>query len=53
MNSSSQLDDIFSRMEPADTLGRIDDPSSPPGSLKWEQPATKDSPRAAWNRVWR
>ena len=55
-SNSSHLDDIFSRLEPAanEGLGRIDDDSnSPLASLQYSAPAPADSPRSAWNRVWR
>lgn len=57
-NSSNQLDDIFARLEPdeSDGLGRIDDePADTAIRLSYQPKSelTKDSPRAAWNRVWR
>lgn len=56
-NSATQLDDIFARLEPpeaSDGLGRIDDdPASPLTSLTYKPALPADSPRSAWNRVWR
>lgn len=54
----SKLDDIFARLEPREAeqndLGRIDDDTgSPQPRLGYLSAAVNESPRTAWNRVWR